>query len=274
MRHFVPTLGIKETSRNVQDFVREHKSVFWDIFKPLIPYIAGLILLDVVITILIGVNPETGEYTQLNIGSLLANYFFTCLVISWHRVVIHGPDQYVRMNPLKPQKSELAFIGMGILIFMAPMFFGFLFGFLGALVHPGIMFLLIPLVILLILIILKVVFYFPSKATGNSITLRQSFTMTDGYVWKMFAANILAALKLFFILIGFLIVAAVFLGIMAVVFAAVFPDFMHSIGFVLGFSMMLPVVFYFQPLFAIIAVTVLSNYYQHALQNKGIPGTA
>lgn len=273
MRHFEPTLGINDTSRNVRDFVKEHTPIFWDIFKPLIPYIAILYLIDLGLSLALGVDPETGEQREVNIGSMIAGYFYSCLIISWHRVVIHGPDRYEPMDPLRPQKSDWAFIGMGILLFLVPFIVGAVIGVSAGLAGmPVLLFLLIPLILGSVYIGFKIIFYFPSKATGNNVTLQESFAMTTGYIWKLIGANFLAALKTFLFMVLYIILGIVVLGIIgATIGGAGLLEQAQFIFSIMGVIYALPIAFYFQPLLTIIGVTVLSNYYQHALQNKGAP---
>jgi len=273
MTPFNATLDTKETATNVRTFIKNNMNVFWDIFKPLIPYIAVLTAIDIFMTFFVmEPNPETGELREFSLGGLIATYFFTCLAISWHRVVLDGPDRYTPMNPLKPQKSEWAFIGMGILVFLIPFFFGLAAGLLVALTKIKALFLLvIPAILFAIYLTLKFIFYFPSKATGNTVTLRQSYIMTNGYIWKMFATNVRAAFKTFLWMLLYLFCAVITLGVIGSTATIMNAENMLGLGGTLGALMMLPIVFYFQPLFTIIGVTVLSNYYQHALQNKQLP---
>lgn len=272
MKHFKATLDIKETALNAQNFVKENKSVFWDVFKPLIPYLIGFFLIDIIISLLLMTpDPETGEIREFSIGELFSAYISTCLIISWHRVVLHGPDKYQAMNPLKPQKADLAYIGVGLLIFLViPIAVGALIGLIiGISGTPAIALLFLPVFIALVFFGLKVVFYFPSKATGNDITLKQSIKMTDGYIWKMFAAGFLANLKTLGYLILYLIAGLLALGMTGFIAVSLLNDsFLEYAGFIVGSMLSLPIILYFQPLLTILGVTVLSNYYQHALQNK------
>ncbi len=243
------------------------------------PYILALTVLDVLINFFLAQKGISKEYREIGIGEIISGYFFSCLMVSWHRVVIHGPDRYEPMNPFKPKLSEWAFIGMGVLIFLIAGFVGGLFigGFSVIAAHmqsPHIFALIFPVIVLIVYCIIRYSFYFPAKATENSITLKQSILMSKGYVWKLFASNILAALKTFFIMIGYLIIGIVVLGMISGVAAVAFQIDPKAVGQFLGLFLALPIVLYFQPLLAIIGITVLSNYYQHALQTKGIPDTA
>ena len=268
MIHFTPTLGIKETAQNANNFVKENIPVFWDIFKPFVPYVAVLAILDIVVTeFFMPIDPDTNEAYEFPLGGLISSYFYTCLAITWHRVVIHGADNYEPMNPFNPKKSELAFIGMGIGLFLAMFLGGFIFGFGAALINPVLILLVIPLMIFGTYAWTKVMFYFPAKATGRHISLKESFRMTTGYVWKMIASSFVAYLKLFFIMLGYLI--AGFIIIAGLSFVALSIGINEQItATILGTIFTMPIVAFFQPLFAIIWVTVLSNYYQYVMQNE------
>lgn len=258
-----PTFGFRETSRNARNFVKENMTAFWDIFKPLAVYIVVLTVIDLALTLFfVEPDPETGDREPIAIGGMIANYFYTCLVISWHRVVIHGPNQYEPMNPFKPKKSELAFIGVGLLIFFIP----FLIGFAGAF---GLSFLdqrmllvgfgLIMLV-LITFITVRLSFYFPAKATEQNLTLQKAFEVSKGYVLRLIAVPFLASIRVLLAMILFVVVIAV-LGSMA--FLSSSPEG-SDIADIFGTILALPVLLYFQPIMTVLGVTVLSNYYLHA----------
>lgn len=282
MTPYKATGGIKESAANARAFVKEHKDIFWKVFKPLIPFIAILIGIDVAIAYFqFTENPDSENIGDFAIGELIASYFFTCLVISWHRVVLDGPDRYEPMNPFKPKSSDWAFIGMGILVFliafMIPLTAGLIAGFAAGVTGASWLFvLIIPAVFVAIYVTFKFLFYFPSKATGNNITLKQSYRMTKGYIWKIIAANFLAAWRITLVMFAYIFLA--FTSIMFLAGAAgvagAGEGMIGNIAFMLGVAMMLPVTFYFQPLLTVIGVTVLSNFYQHALQNGPNPASS
>lgn len=267
MIHFTPTFGIKDTAKNANEFIKGNMDAFWTIFKPLAPYIVVLTIIDIVVTeFFMPTNSKTGEPYEFPLGGLLAGYFYTCLAITWHRVVIHGSENYEPMKPFNPKKSELAFIGMGIALFLALFAGGFTIGLAGALINPAIMILILPFIIMATYFWMKVMFYFPAKATGRHVTLKQSFSMTKGYIWKMIAASFLAYIKLFLIMLAYLIVGFSIIAALGFLIGSLglSPAFAGS---VLGIIFMIPLVVFFQPLFAVIWVTVLSNYYQYVMQN-------
>ena len=272
MLHFTPTLGIKDTAKNSKSFIKGNKDVFWAILKPLLPFIIVFSILDVFVTeLLMPINKKTGEPYEFPGGGLIASYFLTCLAITWHRVVIHGPDNYESMNPFNPRKSELAFVGMGILLFMSMFLGGALIGFSIALIDSALLALLLVFLPLGLYLWTKFMFYFPAKATGRHITLGQSFKMTTGYVWKLLAASFLAYLKLLFIMFGLLILLMVLL---TTVYAFGLPEaYENSAEIILISLFTLPTAGLIQPLFTVIWVTVLSNYYQYVMQNEQQPAS-
>lgn len=273
MIHFTPTLGIKDTAKNSNDFVKKNLSVFWDIFKPFLPYVIGLAVFDMVIThFFMPINKTTGEAYEFPLGGLIAGYFYTCLAITWHRVVIHGAENYEPMNPFNPKKSELAFVGMGIALFMGMFFGGFFLGMMAALINPALIVLVLPFIIIGTWIWMKLMFYFPAKATGRHISLRQSFSMTTGYIWKMIASSFLAYLKLLLIMIAYVIAGSIVIAGVAFLFASLgISEKIASV--ILGSIFAIPLFAFFQPVFAIIWVTVLSNYYQYVMQNEPAPAS-
>jgi len=268
MIHFTPTLGIKETAQNSNNFIKDNMQTVWEIFKPFVPYVIALYVIDIVITqYLMPIGSNTGEPYEFPIGSIIAGYFFSCLAITWHRVVIHGADKFEAMRPFNPKKSELAFIFMGVALFTAIFFGSFIFGFLVALINPILMLLIIPFAVFATYAWIKFMFYFPAKATGSNITLKQSFAMTTGYVWKMTASSFVAYLKLFLIMLAYIIVGLTIMGALAFASASIGID-KRLAATILNILFTVPIIAFFQPLFAVVWVTVLSNYYQYVLQNE------
>jgi hypothetical protein len=258
MRPYTPTLGARETGKNTREFVKDNNQTLWTIAKPLIPWIVGFYLLDTIITIFF--FPESKNGFQL--FSIFAGFLFTVLVITWHRVVIHGPDNYTPMNMFKPKRHEWAFIGMGILL-------GILF-FIATLLSGITMSINIALgSILLIITVLgamylwfRFCFYFPAKAVDNSITLKQSFKMTNGYFWKVMGATFFGFWRIVLIMMTIIFASTFFIEFLT----GDTDNAMLTHGFTLLTN--IPLLIYFYPITYTLGVTIVSNYYQHALQNK------
>ena len=255
---FNTTLGIKDTAQNVKDFISTNHDLFLSLWKPLIPYVFGLTVLDIIVT-----SFFMDDDSEFSLGGIIASYFMVALVISWHRVVIHGPDNFTAMNPFKPQKHELVFMGVGVLLGLMFFIFGVISGLLGALMGT---YVLVPLLIVAMIgsfyIMYKLSFYFPAKAVNSAITFKQSFDLTKGYCWKMVLATLLAALKIILLMILYIVIASLVLGGLASFLSGPIAESILTI------LLVTPIVLYVQPMVTLIGVTVLSNYYQHALQHK------
>ncbi len=261
MYKYKPTLAAGETGKNMRQYVKDHQSTFWEILKPLLPFIIGAGLLDVVLT-----DIFTTDEKEISspIGGLIAAYFMTALIISWHRVVIHGPENFVAMNPFKPKKNEIKYLAVGIGLGILSTIIAILIG-LTALLNPAIMVIgLLIFLPMLIFIGFRISFYFPALATDMPIPLGKAFSMSKGYIWKLFAAGFYATWRL--ILAVFVYSIIMMLLITAIVFVGGGESLTLS---VVAYIFALPLVAFIQPLLTVIGVTGLSNYYQHALQYGG-----
>lgn len=261
MKHFTPTLPTSDTSKNVRQFVKTNIDVFWDIWKPLVPFVIVLNLLDMVVTALYFHDSDK----EFGVGGFIGSYFTMALVITWHRVVLHGPDHYVPVNPWKPKKHELAFMLMPLVLMLG--YFAVAGSIIGVSIYAKANALAGILVFIFIAVAmygsLKILFYFPAKAINADITFKQSWHMTKGYIWKLTAAGFRASIRLFLIFIVYML-ALVFIG--GIIGSFLFPD--ANLPFYLFMYVgYLPSIVYFEPVLAIIGVTVLSNYYQWAINN-------
>lgn len=265
--HYQPTPNFKDTGRNVRHYVNEHMDAFWDIFKPLMPYIAICIFLDLVITEhFMGINPKTGEPYNFVLFSIIANYFLACLIISWHRVIIHGPDSYTAMNPFKPSRGEIGFIAMAIGLTIATFVISAIIGAISALISPALIGLAIPvLVIFIIFMACRLSFYFPAKAIGNDLTLKQAFALSEGYVLRLIFAPIFAMWKVMLMTIAYVFVGFLVLLLLGMIAGSLIQSGAGAV--VVQFLFAAPIHLYFSPLLTVFGVTVLSNFYQYALQN-------
>ncbi|AEP10610.1 putative membrane protein [Micavibrio aeruginosavorus ARL-13] len=263
-----PTYGIIETGRNVRAFTKGHQQEFWALLVPILPWIIGLDLVDV-----LGNMMWPALKGKFVFGSLVAGYFCACFIIGWHRVLLHGPERAKPVDPFHPEKSDLAFIGMGWLLVVAGFALVVFSTVLGAALFSAVS--LRPAVGLLTLAAIlgvlycgyRLCFYFPAKAVRSHMSFKESFDRTDGYVWRLLCTPFVGAWRLF-------------LGCFAYSFAVGFiAGFIgHVIGVQkgvpapMGFQffvglLQLPMAFYFIPLFTAFGVGVLSNYYQYSLQN-------
>jgi len=276
MEHYTPTSFSGETGHGVREFVRDNKAEFWNIFRPYLPFIVGFYFLDALINELYF---KDGNYV-FEWGSFVAlSFLYTCVAISWHRVVIKGPDNYESVNPFKPKFNELMFIAAAVLIMVIPsvLLFGFIFITAGSMdsaalentegaVFIGLLLLLIALVYCGI----RVLFYFPAKAVDADITLKNAFVLSKGYVWKVFWASLLVTFRL--VLLSILVdmimmIAVASAGFIEVDLQTIMSDDVEKLPPFVNFLIEMPYALYFGPLMTVLTVTVLSNYYLHAIQN-------
>lgn len=266
--HFQPTSGIRETGRNTQNYVLNHLDTFWAILKPLLPYLFALLAFDQIIRMMLGIDPETGSYKEFMLGEIVSAYFLSCLVISWHRVIIHGADNYKAVDPFKPEKRDIAYMAMAIGLIIAAMILGAVGGAITSIIHKGLFVIfLIALIPVILFLFMRLSFYFPAKATGADLTLKESFALSKGYALRLFFTPIFATWKVILATIVYAIIA----------FAIVFAIGMmlggningaSPVSLMLEFIASLPIALFLNPLISILSITVLSNYYQYATQNQ------
>jgi hypothetical protein len=283
MPHFVPQIGVKAASKNVKSFVEDHKTVFWNIWKPMIPCVLAACFLDLLLIYLFPPSVTPGAPpTAFNFGisGLINAYFFAALAISWHRVVINGPDNFVPMNPFKPKKHELIFMLMCVLIPLMFALLGLVMGILGVLashLSPIITVILIISALPLVLFMTyKISFYFPARATSNPITFKESFALTNNKrIWEFYLVPLLSSWNIIIMIVGYsFLLYALFIfvalsGEQMIIFHenGTIPFTIHFIFFLTN----LPLILYFNPLITLYSITSLSNYYQYALQNEVRP---
>ncbi|MEZ5919348.1 MAG: hypothetical protein R3D66_05425 [Alphaproteobacteria bacterium] len=305
MRHFTATFTAKDTSKNVQDFIKAHKTEFWDLIKSFAPYIVILGILSVAFQHFAqnAILAEMGNFRQMlenkpgNAAAhlqmmeamrgsvfkspymwaawgvqLVLGYVFAAIAISWHRLVLLGPEQYRPMNLFKPQRHEIEFVMILALIgVLIPTVFGWIM-ISGPFFSSSGIWLIGLFSIALIYVSYKICFVFPAKAVNADMDFKTSFKLTKGYFWKFFLAAFRASLKTIGLLFLYQIIVGMAIGTVLAVSGD--PRATTLPALIGGGALALPVLLYFQPLLTIIGVTVLSNYYQHALQNKPVSEAA
>lgn len=283
MTTFKPTFGVFKTFLNTYTFIKNHDFVFWDLLKRVGPYIIAISLISTLYThsqlkeIIDSVQNVAGDgATDINpedlntqnvkslgnnillvtsISSILISYFMTVFAVSWHRLVLLGKDKYEPMNPLKPQKHEIMFLVMGMVIGLIAFLPAIPIMLLGALLGPFVL-VTIPITFFIVIFLsIRFSFYLPAKAIDRSLTLSEAFKLSKGYAWKFFLSSILCLAPIILIY-GINGLSSGFDTISS-----------YKSSAIMTFIFQIPSVLLIQPLAAIVGVTVLSNYYQHALQN-------
>jgi len=212
-------------------------------------------------------NIKIYEYAGYGV-QIIISYLFAVIAISWHRLVIFGHERYKPMQIFKPQKHEIHFMLLvGLTSFILPMIFGFFVTSIMTLGSISIV-LMIAGLIFYIYLNYKICFLFPSRAVNADISIKDSFQLTKGYFWKFIGASFFACiLTILAIILVFIISNIILMPIIAGLQPNGLTD-MLELSFLLQGATMFPMYIYFIPVLTVLIVTVLSNYYQHALQNK------
>ncbi len=266
MYKYKPLLDQRAAGNGIRQYLKDHHSTFLAVLKPLLPYFIALQLLDIA---LVFVFPPTADGEYIALGGFVSAYFLAAFVISWHRVVIHGPDSFTSMNPLKPTKNELLFMGTFIGLWAGLIILGILTGGLATLIHP-IMVAIVALFFIpgAIYFGMRLSFYFPARATNSPVTLKQAFHMSHGYIWKLMMAGFYASWRLTLAIMGASIIVAIVAGLLSTVLMFVLGGAFDNgkVFTIVTLVLSLPITLYLNPLATMLGVTVLSNYYQHYLQ--------
>ena len=216
----------------------------------------------------------SGKYFFLGLVlQILAGYVFAVIAISWHRLILLGPDQYKPMDILKPEKHEMEFVIVLTLISaIIPGIVGYVAMKQTLDMDPAAFIGFALLGLIFPYVTYKMSFYFPAKAVNASISFKDSFHLTFGYFWKFLWACVRANIRVIGVLIIYSFVAGMVAGFMK---AFITPGMGQEEEFItqqmLQHLVNVPILLYFQPLLTVLTVSVLSNYYQYALQNKKLP---
>lgn len=293
--YFTPTLSSKETSKNVRDFVEGHRSELVQLMKSVLPLLIFLVCANACVQYFMNLDavqyisdvkvPETvPDIIQLmtdiqihSYGKILTwvsfviqigiGYCFAVVAVSWHRLVLLGRNNYTPMSLLNPQRHELEFVIMWTIlgtILPASMVFLFKID----------IWLLVMMLIIFPYLFFKASFYFPAKALDSNVSLRASFQLTNGYFVKFSFAMIRACIRIgaVYALVA-LIISSVATSLAQQWYGEqITSDLVRSMyEQLIGQPIMsVIIVFLFQPVLTVLGVTVLSNYFQHAMQNKSV----
>lgn len=294
MNDFEIALKPKDVALNARNFVKAHKSELRQTMVAVYPYLIIFTALSLYFTYLM----NTGDLEEQkllasnkNLAHLFASvqkqhldrllnpvfyfsvvtniaiaYCFAVIAIGWHRLVLLGSKNYEPMSFLNPQKCELEFVFLWTLI-------GTLLPFIPEFMIVGGGYVFFPVFFAFVLfpyLSFKISYYFPAKALNSEVTLFHSFKLTKGYLGKFFFAMFRVMWRISLVLL-FCFLFVTMMG--SVLSNIAFPkedDFMRDVyaGFFTFPMNELMLVFIFQPLFTVLGVTVLSNYYQHAMRHN------
>jgi hypothetical protein len=138
---------------------------------------------------------------------IFSMYLTTMLAINWHRAFLNDPYDFPKANIFTPTKSEFKFI---LLALLAVVFLTEGFRIIDALTPytswtnsiAGIVF-----IIVFLWLLLRTSFYLPAKALDHELTLKEAFSLSKGYVWKILATFSIASIKMVIISLVIAVIA-------------------------------------------------------------------
>ena len=287
MRHYQPSVGIKETAQNINFFIAANKPVLWGIARPLFPYILSLYALDAIITgLFYRHDPEAAFF----VGGIITSYFYFAFVISWIRAVAIGQDSFTPMNPRQPKQSEMRYILFSLLLPIPMMMAVFLLTLVlmpmgEVAVACGVLF----SAFVFVYVFYRLGFFFIALALGEQMSFHQSWHLTQGYVPRMICTSLLASIKTILMMFVYLFSSGfILVGIFFAILAAGAPDgnldaligplleqgrnplelVDKAIVQLMTFVYYVPAWIYFQPLLLAIHATAMVNFYLYVVQNR------
>ncbi|MGH1404671.1 MAG: hypothetical protein ACRBDL_10555 [Alphaproteobacteria bacterium] len=291
----------KETALNTRSFIKKHYHHFWQVVAHVLPLIIILNIFtmsmtDYIVTSVFDhsdIEPTSPSFTvlgyslslftviwALNITHMAMNgYLMAVIAISWHRLVINGSENYRIMSIFIPRWHEIQFITLLAVLYIIVYgsFFAFpilmmSLPFSIAMMDFGYIFPVMMLVLgcFMAFLFFKCSFYFPAKAANRQITIMQSFDLTRGYFGKIILSYIRASWR---VGLAATIYSAVLMFLtpylMQLIYSPANNAFdsapstwaLHGITLIMG----LPFMIFFSPMFLVIGVTIVSNYYLQSI---------
>lgn len=270
MSSLSPVFAAGEAGKNVRMFLKDNKDMMWQIFQPFMIGIAGMMGVSI---LLVAISHMIYGVFSI-IFSLAITYLYGCFSISWHRAAILGTENMRPVNPLKPRKSELMFILMPFFLIVPTIILYMICAFILAKILP------VPLVMILGFVAMGVIgwvflrlsFYFPAKAVEASVSLKDAFYLTKGYVWKLLCSGFFSSWRIMLVVMAYMFITALIAfgllamsGVNAETLKSGTGTFLHAL---IEIIINLPIMLYFNPILYALGVGCLSNYYMHAIQNK------
>lgn len=264
MTNITPTYDVKETAQNAREFVKQNKSVIWNVFKPFVMVLLVLFLFDVVMRDVF----LSDAYAGFNLGSIISVYFMTIIMISYYRLVMKGTQIFVPTKMFQPTESELLFVVMFFVFFAA---FSLSIALLSPLLSSAPMvveYILIAVLILVQAVILyRVSFYFVGCAIDEEMDIKKSVQQTSGFVIRIVVSFLFASWRVF----GIVLLCFSFITLVSIVFEEMeFPEIVLRI---FTFITLFPLMVYITPILMTLHAYVVSNYYVYAQQNNAPEST-
>ncbi|MBU0859680.1 MAG: hypothetical protein KJ667_07060 [Alphaproteobacteria bacterium] len=261
---FKPTDGARATTKNVIGYLRDNAGMFWHFLKPYLPWLLGAEILRGALAIT--VNTGTGDVA----AEIICAYTMTCFVITWHRVLIFGPQRAEIINPLRPEMTVMRFIGVSLLFIVSFVVVGAAIGVVvGALLTQQAHLLSILIVAVSVTAAIwaatRMCLYFPALAVGAGLTLPQAFRLGRGFVGPIMVTQFLLTLCMIPIwLLSVLLITPIVM--LVADDSEVFPDTLAE--HIANLFITLPLTLLLVPILTAVTAMVITNFYLRAIERQ------
>lgn len=271
---YEPTEKSWATVKNAFSYAWKNKGLVWKLILFYGPFLLLAFLLNAVAQVTSMEQYAHWAFFGLiaALGDFILSVFVPIFVaVTWHRIVINGPEEVKFSNPLAPKRRDWKFLGFWFLIgFIALIFMSALAG--GAAFLAVMLYSTIPAVSLLVVLFgialfvygmyaaTRVSFIFPSIATDHNYPIKTIWRMSKGLVMKLWGAGFLSMLVMIPLTILFVAFPAVLAFLISIVAGG------KAMFAILGVLILAPIFIFIQVFFSVIGITLLSNYFMIAKQ--------
>jgi hypothetical protein len=260
-----PEIG--ELSRGAKEFVHDNQAYLIDFARPLVAFM-------LIAEAMQRIGPSVSKGFELP-AVLITSYFSACFVLAWHRTSLLGARREYKVNPFRLKTGEGWFIITFFLLALVTVAFvviGLVPGIaLAAMTHSVGLSVLVSFaaVIAAIVFAMRFMFMLPARSVNASLSWGEAWHISQGLIWRLFAATFRANFLLILLVIAIAIVAGI----------AVFSLHFYVMDEQNRFTLTLPgsiVMFLILGIPVVLinfvalarGVTVLSRLYQWSVQNR------
>lgn len=285
-----------EASLNARLFVTEHKDVLWSMVRGLSPYFLMLGFLGSLAGYIssLGMQESIANLPRSESGRPLMNdaffafmrdsytdpmsilgavlqimlvYVSAVLGINWYRFALSPSQDFVPMNIFRPQKSELHYVAILAVVNLLPVLglYIFSYGHFIATVICGIF------IILSWVLCIRMGFIFPALAMNHEAGLSEIYKLNKGYFWKIVFSMMRVLVRILGIYILYVLLTSMVLSVIGLK-DDLWDGSINFTNAIAGFIIDIPLYLYFAPIIMVLSITVLANFYAHALQSKEAGG--
>lgn len=288
--------GIRETSSDARQCVMEHKDELWGMIRSLSPYFLVLGLLVSLVGYMgsLGLQEQIVSLPKSENGRPLMNdaffailrqsyadpmsilgyglqvmlvYVSAILGINWYRFVLSTSENFVPVNMFRPRKSELQYVGILALVNLLPILGGYIFSYGNVFAT----FFAAAFIIISWVLCIRMGFIFPALAMNHEAGFSMIYKLNKGYFQKILFSMIRALLRMAGLYIVYILLTSLALSALGLK-DDLWDGSIDFASVLAGFIINIPLYLYFAPMMMVLSITVLANFYAHALQNAGARG--